>query len=688
MSSSPALSASTVAPGALRPTKDASKVMRDVQGLRAVAVAAVVIYHFWPERLPGGYVGVDVFFVISGFLITGHLLRELERSGGIDVWKFWARRVRRLLPMAFVVLAVTVVLVLTLVPGAQRTDNLMQIVASAFYFENWLLASNSVDYLASTNPPTLVQHYWSLSVEEQFYIVWPLVLLGVAWVAGRGRQLRTKRVVVIGVVIIAAASFAYSMWVTSASPSWAFFVTPARVWEFAAGALIAVLGLRVRAARWSDGLRIAVSWIGLAAIIVSCFAYNAATPFPGAAALLPVVGTALVIVAGQVDRVGSTTWIASAPAIQWVGDVSYSLYLWHWPLLLVLPALVGDRSGDSVVLVVLLAVVVLLSALSKRFIEDPMRGSGGRRQRSAPVFVSMAVVMALLSIVCLGAVRGIAAEGQAEEQRATELSTCLGAAREFAPDDADCASLVDDDDLFPLPAARLDDTELYECWSDEHEFGPVSCQFGPENAELRVALIGDSHAASLVPALSPAAEAGGWRLDTYLGIQCQPGQTGCRYTDHFSEQVRDGQYDAVIVSGYNNDQPTQEQLTTAWSEYLDQGISVIPVVDVPHISGAAYTCLDQGTTARELAACVTPRAEALEDPEFQDRYGSAAEALGLPAIDLTSWMCGPTDCPAVINNVIVYRDWPVSHLTATFARSLAPAMQSQLEPVLDGLRTE
>src|SRR5689334_7526144 len=255
----------------------------------------VVLYHLWPGRLPGGYVGVDVFFVISGFLITGNLLREVDRTGRVGLAGFWARRARRLLPAAFLVLGTTGAAILAFVPQTLWQQWAKEIGASGLYVENWSLARDAVDYLASSNAPSPVQHYWTLSAEEQFYLVWPLlVLLGVA-LAGRSLARRLPAITAV-LAVAAAASLAFSLWQTWANPSVAYFSTFTRAWEFAAGALLACLGGRLvlppRVAALLSGLALLV--------VVACgFVLSHTTPMPGTAAIVVVVAASAVLLAGH-----------------------------------------------------------------------------------------------------------------------------------------------------------------------------------------------------------------------------------------------------------------------------------------------------------------------------------------------------------------------------------------------------
>lgn len=321
-------------------------VMRkDIQALRALAVGLVVVYHLWPKRLTGGFIGVDVFFVISGFLITSHLIAKPPQSLK-DFGEFWGRRIRRLLPIAFLVMALTGIGVYFLAPVTQWANSGKQLLASAFYVQNWALAGEAVDYLAADNVPTALQHYWSLSVEEQFYIFWPLFLGILGFTAVRQSFISTKVFVGSGVTLLIAVSLAWSYYLTATSPGEAYFVTTTRMWELALGGLGAFvfpwLMAKIGQRRF---IRPILSWVGIAMIMYAAVTFSGATAFPGVSALIPVLGTVFVLVANAEANPGSPTWFVTSQPIQHLGDISYGIYLWHWPIIVLLPAVLGTLSN-------------------------------------------------------------------------------------------------------------------------------------------------------------------------------------------------------------------------------------------------------------------------------------------------------------------------------------------------------
>lgn len=378
-------------------------VRPEIQALRAVAVAAVVLHHGWPAVAPAGYMGVDVFFVVSGYLITALLLREVDRTGTLSLKDFYVRRARRILPAAMVVLVAVSAATLAFAPYRDWFAYFREIVASALYVENWRLAIDSQVPAFADLESTPVQHFWSLSVEEQFYLLWPLLMLAAVWLVHRRHgSLKVTLALVLGTVTL--ASFAWSIALTAADHNLAYFSTFSRGWEFGVGGLLALLATSVRgfsADRWQVTRSLA-SWAGLVMIIVPILTFQDTSAFPGLWALIPVVGTLAIIWAGAPQPAWSTTRVAGLRPVQWVGDISYSLYLWHWPIFMFTPMIMGAPSPPAL-MVVLVAISLGVAALSKRYIEDPFRRRKGP-VGAHPRMIAAGFAVALAGVLTMGSV--------------------------------------------------------------------------------------------------------------------------------------------------------------------------------------------------------------------------------------------------------------------------------------------
>jgi peptidoglycan/LPS O-acetylase OafA/YrhL len=688
----------TAKPGRGGSRTDHGAVLRtDIQGLRAVAVSLVVIYHLFPSSLSGGFAGVDVFFVISGFLITLHLMQK-PPTGGRDLAKFWGRRIRRLLPASLLVLTTTLVLSRLVAPETQWGNTARQARGATLYVVNWLLARDSVDYLAAENAPSPVQHFWSLSVEEQFYFVWPILILGMVLLAGRMRWNRDLAILG-GLGVLVATSLGYSMWETSHNPAAAYFVTPTRMWELGVGGLLAVVvAVRQRrglAALLPPALRIVLAWVGFAAIAWTAWTYTGRTPFPGWQALLPVLGTALVIGAHS-----PMSWVSPGPLLavrpmQWLGDVSYSVYLWHWPLIVLIPQLRG-HDIDNRDRVAVLALTLVLAWLTKQYVEDRFRTPQWGIPLRKPFLlgaVGMVVVIALAGLQ-QSEVNHRQGEAKAELARAVaDRGPCFGAAALVNP--ARCKP-VPYDDIVPAPGDAANDrpkayhgvTGGRDCFSHLPAFRLVRCTFGDRESDVEVALVGNSHAGQWLPPLERLAKRNHWRVTTYLASQCAAADV----RQHFPTLANTDACEAWVgrtVRAVARSKPaavlytnrisvgaagqSYEDSGAAYSDGMEAvlrgwdeaGLRVLVLRDTPAPSVLIPDCLAQHPD--DVTACNGPKDTWLP----ADQSSSAVDRIGSPGIeflDLTDYICPTETCSAVIGGVVTYFDG--SHLTATYASTL------------------
>ena len=349
------------------------KYRADIDGLRALAVLSVVAFHAFPTRLAGGFIGVDIFFVISGFLITSLLLKEHARTGRVSLVDFYRRRIRRILPVSLLVLVVTAAIGYLLLPSARALSTLWDGVYSAMFVANWHFALVGTDYLQATNAISPLQHYWSLAVEEQFYFVWPFLLIVIFALAGRrtlsARALITTVAVSTGVITL--GFLAWSVFETSTSSAIAYFSTGARAWELGIGALLAASAPGI--ANLPAALRPVLAWLGLVLIVASLVLISRDSPFPAPWGLLPVAGSALVIAAGIGSSEQRLLFPLTNPVSRYIGKISYSLYLWHFPVVILLAIVFATNS--PLYLPLALVLMVALSMFSFHFVEDPIRHS-------------------------------------------------------------------------------------------------------------------------------------------------------------------------------------------------------------------------------------------------------------------------------------------------------------------------
>jgi peptidoglycan/LPS O-acetylase OafA/YrhL len=667
-------------------TKPRRPLRRDIQGLRALAVVLVVLDHAGVEFFSGGFVGVDVFFVISGFLISGHLVERLGTTGRVDFVGFYAARTRRILPAATVTIIATAAAAFVLVSPLRIRDILSDAIASALYVPNILFAVRETDYLAGTAPSPF-QHFWSLGVEEQFYLLWPLALLG-AFVLTRG----SRRGVLVAIGVIGVVSFAASIVATADAPSVAFFSPHTRAWEFAVGAVIA--GIAPTLSRVPSVLAQVLSWTGLGLILVTAAAYSAETGYPGAAALVPVLGAALVVAFGERGARGAVALLRQRP-VQFLGAISYSLYLVHWPVLVLAHESIGLGQPLPVGIGVILVIAsVPVAWLLYRFVETPFRVGTAARGPGAPdsrsvLAVSAAVVMVL--VAALFVTGGAAGRMPLTSDRAEPVVPLsrLPAGTGFVPQN-----------ITPgLAAASGDTGAIYtpECQQNLSGSAVLTCGFGVTDSAQTIALFGDSHAGRWFPALDLAAQGLDFRLDTYTKSGCRSEETVAAWGSSANAScsvwrndvvalLNENPPDVIVLANHLGPRPdrNQAQLETEWTDGLSQLLDRLPassrvvtLADSPEFDSSPILCLS--SHLENADTCAVPRATAL-NPAIRAAQQAAAAEHGAEVVDLTDYFCNEADCPAVIGPTLVYSD--EHHLTASFSLALGPALQQALGPLI------
>lgn len=708
--------------------KQSSAVRRDIQGLRALAVLAVVADHLFGYPL-GGFVGVDVFFVISGFLITGILLREHDKKGTISFSNFYRRRAKRILPASVFVLVVTVSASYLLFNPGRALTTAFDSVWAFLFTANWRFASVGTDYFEAGGPTSPLQHFWSLAVEEQFYFVWPWLMLLIFTVIGRkaaGKVSAAHRAVGWTMVLIVAASFAWAMYETATSPTWAYFSTFSRAWELGVGALLAVCSSQLR--RLPSAIRPALAWAGFAGIVVSLFMVSADSMFPAPWAAAPVLSTALVIAAGTGEK-QTTLFPLSNRVSQYIGDISYSLYLWHFPVIIALGALLPkDVQFYATALVLMFA----LAAVSFHVVEDPVRksawlepasvrekaralrqasGKPGRGQYTMLAFLaaaSLSVAGAALFVpqagsVDVAAVRSVplanaGGTATAAKALAKEIDTSLQVAAwpELKPD------------IEELASAKA--SEWDQCLTTRPET-MAQCSFGPAGAKKTAILVGDSVGVSWLPGVRAALESSGWRIQNMTKQQCPAanveivatnGNAGGAEIPLFNEecsahrewvveQAKKISPDLVIMS--NNlqdlssgakDAAADAEWAVGYSSYIQEfrGLADrVVVLDLPPVGKNLQEC---ATRINKPSDCTT------DVPDYwfvQSRNKAAAiekaKAAGVDAtyVDTRFWVCSSNNlCPAFVGTTPIRAD--SLHLTDAFARKIAPVLKEALLPAV------
>lgn len=672
----------------------------DIQGLRGIAVLLVVLDHAGVPWFRGGYIGVDVFFVVSGFLITSLLLRDAD-AGRVRLGVFYARRARRILPAASVVLVATSVYA-ALELSVSRIHEVVQDVSwSAFFVANVHFAGLGTDYFQQGRAPSPVQHFWSLAVEEQFYLVWP-VLLAVLVLARRSR-----RWVVAFVLLAWVASATSSVLLTAREPADAYFASTTRAWELATGALLAVGAGRLE--HLGAASRVALSALGLASVGSAAVAYGPGTAFPGWAAAVPVGGTAAVLAAGTGTAQRGLGRVVSLRSVCWVGDVSYSLYLWHWPILV----LARERWGTALSPAATGALVVLavvISAASYHLVENPLRHGRLVRGRRALILWPVALSAVVVSVVWANAraasvtaslARASAAYDAAYPRVSAPGSASVGQATPSVPARVRAAvrrAAAGAPVPYPLDNGGRLGRDLwqfrYRCTADWERTSSDLCPVGDEQASTTLVVYGDSHAGMWLPALDALGAREHFRVIPLVKFGCGPFDVTQLHDGHAYPEcaawrswalTRIAQLrPAAVVLAYRSllyvDPPAGSTREDAWTAGVSSALaSLAPltdeveiVSDIPDLGFDPADCVTR--PGARLRSCMgSPRGDMAVGNELT---GSAAHAAGVRFVDVTDLVCADGRCPVVVERTVLYRD--DAHLTMTWVRQLTDAVGQRL----------
>ncbi len=665
----------------------------DIQGMRAIAVVAVVANHLarWPT---GSFVGVDVFFVISGYLITGILVREFESRQTISFRGFYARRIKRILPAGLFVIGATVCATRVLAGIDRYHFAAKDAIAAVLFSANWHFAQTGVNYFNQSLPPSPLQHYWSLSVEEQFYFVWPWLMLGLLLVGLRLRFWRREHarlVAGVAIVAISAISLAWAFSETAHHPTAAYFSTFVRAWELGLGAFVAIAAQPL--GRCDPRLRRVVAVAGMLGVLLSLFVVPTSSGFPAPWGLLPTLSAAAVLAAGA-GLSGRLLLPLTNPVSQYLGEISYSLYLWHFPVVVLIVAVFAQYSAAY--WLVGLVLIFGLAAASFHLLEDPARRGAWlvRRPGRVPIpargwlrYAAACGATAVLAAAGLLAVRATSPTrlvlgapvliGHTQD----DPRNCIGAAA-LDPRHR-CARLNTGDRVAPLPGQLPDDTGgAYACYAYLHQ--PAHpCDYGSRRPHaIRVALVGDSHAAALLAALEPQLDALNWRVTAFTGQACGwlPAHLSpdCPGLGLIQRALLHRHYEVVIATELRLYTTSVAQHLRAMRPVAAAGAHIVVVQDDPGVSAASTACVTR-ITYSATGSCGTPVAVAYRDP---DRLAQAAQRIpGARVVQTRPFYCRGEFCPATIGNVVVYRD-TAAHVTASYARTLSPYLVGAIEHAL------
>jgi len=604
--------------------------IHQIQALRALAASLVVLFH--AKLSPGGFIGVDIFYVISGYLITGLIIKEIGNTGTFKYRAFYLRRAKRLLPASLGILALTAIFSWLVLPATVRNDLGKDVLAASLYVSNYLFAFWQNDYQNLNATPSPVIHYWSLAVEEQFYIFWPIIIFTL-WKIGN------RRAVGFGILAITITSFLFSLYLTVANPIWAFYSLPTRAWELGIGALLLFLPKNLFA-RITPATSIIV-WSAALFLVTSVLVFSERTPFPGYNALLPTIGTAVLIAA-------IAAWppifndLSKLPIVQWLGQISYPFYLWHWPLL-VLPSTRFGRDLTLLERIFFIGLTALAADLTHRWLEKPI----AERDFSSVKIMRASTIGTLVCSLIGGAIL-----------LTDQSSISIGNGRSVSI------------------SAVMAKPQVYDdgCHVNNGEVLSPECTYGDLSSEKTIVLYGDSHAAQWFPALEKLAKENNFKLVNLTKSACpapevRKVQVGAyknadcfKWRENSLKRMKELNPAAIIMSGFQHFQvPSQYASRSAWWAEGQR----IAYQNLQGVSPKLIYISDTPKPSRDIPNCLA--SDGAEKCDLNEKSDPRI-AGNFIKVNPTPWLCS-SKCPAIVNGIVAYRD--ASHISVDISRSLS-----------------
>ena len=661
----------------------------ELDGLRAVAVLLVACYHIWLGTISGG---VDVFLLLTGFFITASLMRMVQRYGSISLGSYFGRLASRLIPTAATVLLASLLLTMLFLPSTRWRAAVEEVIASALYYQNWKLAFTSTDYLAQDQPASIVQHFWSISIQGQFYILWALLFMLLVFLCGRSiKRFRIAMLVSFGLVF--GVSFAYSVVSTANNNVWAYFDTGTRMWEFALGASLALF---ITSIKLPKELRFVFGWVGLLALVSCGMLVPNSEMFPGYIALWPTGAALLIIVAGSTNyKLGVDRFLTWQP-IKYLGGLAYGIFLWHWPLFITFREISGQATAGLFDGLGIIALSIILAYITKKVLEDGLGSilpKRGKAQVTAGLTVGVSflipvLVMSLTWTMIIGSQNPPSVS--INNASSDELGDYPGAQVFQFPE---LAGDVPNLPMTPDPAEAVDDVpEIYNqgCHADIPDTEALKCYFGElDDPEATLAVVGASRTAHWLPAIVELAEENSWQVVSITKSACllslgdeptyrdSPYNQCVEWRDNAIDELVESDPDLVITSSTRTGRESEwvpGGYIKVWEELEEAGLSIMGIRDSPVVAGDVVDC----------AASTSPE-DCLYDVGFYPDSDPAMDSDEVPdnvtPIDLTGYVCPDLECPAVIGNVLIYRD--SRHITASYSKTLAPIMEERILETLD-----
>ncbi|TSI10558.1 acyltransferase family protein [Lysinibacillus sp. BW-2-10] len=649
------------------------KFRPEIEGVRVIAAILVAVYHIWLGKVSGG---VDVFFIVSGFLITTSLLSKIEKDGHIKIFDYLLGLLKRLIPLAFTVLFVTSLLSIVIMPKVQWEQIISEVIASGLYFENWELAFNAVDYLEQSNEASPLQHFWALSLQGQFYLLWPLIITFSFFLARKIFKLPPRFMLLTVFAQLFIFSIIYSIYKTAVNQPWAYFDTFARVWEFSLGGMVALLISAIAFNKTVSGI---IGWVGLAIICLTGILLPVSTVFPGFAALLPTTGVIFILLAAQNGPQFGVEKVLGAKPFVYLGSFSYGIYLWHWPLFIFYLTYFKVETVSLTAGIAILVVTFILSFMTTKVLEAPVRKLNIREGKGKFVSVASAFVVPVIVILIFWSVQ--LREGSQQIFHASDYPGAQALAIEGTINT----------DVEPIPSMLEIKYNLPEFYNDPdcvtRSGGILSkCSFGViDNPQYTVALVGGSHSGHWFPAIMEFAEELKLKVDVYNHDGCKFAsgdfngiltESCIEWNKRMMEELIKNPPDLVFTTAsISNDDFIPQEYIDHWRN-LKGSTNVFAIRDNPQMEENIPLCLER---KQDYLQCSVERKNALSKVQPWENTKGIPDNVYFA--DLSDYFCDETMCYSVIGNIIVYRD--AHHITVEYAKTLAPFLKEHIVKALE-----
>ena len=650
------------------------KFRPEIEGLRIVAALLVAIYHIWFGKVSGG---VDVFFVVSGFLITTSIISTINKTGEFKFWPYISKLMKRLFPLAFIIILVVLILSIFFLPSTIFDKTIKETFSSMFYYQNWQLAISNTDYLDANQMKSPFEHYWAMSIQGQFYIIWFILFSGILLLIKKYGLSNGKRLVNVVLGFLFIVSFIYSVYLTAINQPLAYFITFTRVWEFALGGLLCI---NLSSIKISNIAAEIIGWIGLIGLILTGALFDVSTMFPGYIALWPMTCALLIILSGNKETKYGVKNFLSMPIMIKLGGVSFGIYLWHWVLLSFYKYNISENPGIVAGLLIIL-LSIALSFVTTKYIETPIRNTKFNKLAFKRIgFISLINILLITGLVSHNQyvkIQDKKAVANKDYPGALSINLDKDKIKENKPK-PEFANVFDD-----LPQSHLDNSNQSMSKS-EVKVGKYGKK---KDYKATIALVGSSHSEHWLGAVIKAAEENDYRVIniTRSGTRFSTGYKKNTLQDDWVKNVENYLEKAddidlvlshVTASDTESEKIQQQMVDQLLKVKNNYGIEVMAIRDIPRYDFNVSEELEKHGEKDTIERMNKGNRQL--DEAFWEQISN--EEKDLPQFDPSEYFKVNGKYRPIIGNIVVYRD--MDHMTNTYSETFGPILGDEIKKVV------